>query len=376
MSDAVTVLFGGPSPEHDISILTGLQAGRALMTAGRKVSAIYWGKTGDFVEVRPDLEAEAFLKGANEIGGSPLKLVAGEGVVSPGRLGRPGKALDTGVVLVCCHGGPGEDGSLQALLDVSGIAYAGPSAAGAALGMDKLAFGAVVEAAGLPTLPRAVLHARGADGKPEFEPPYIVKPRFGGSSIGIEVVTDWDTAVGLAGSSVHLRGGAVVEPYREDSIDVQVSVRAWPELACSPIEKPVRAAGGKGGIHGYADKYVGGEGMASAPRELPALLPGDVEARIIESARALGPLVGLRGVSRLDYLWSEARGDLYVNEINTIPGSLSKYLWEAAEPAVPFTTLLDDLIAEATARPTVHWSTQGADGTALRSAGTIASKLG
>lgn len=369
-------MFGGPSPEHDISILLGLQAARALSTAGRDVRSIYWSKTGEFGEVRPDLEAEAFLKGGGAVGASPLRLVVGEGFTSQGRLGRPGKALDTGVVIVCCHGGPGEDGSLQGLLDLSGIPHAGPTAAGAALGMDKLAFGAVVEAAGLPTLPRAVVDPNRGAGKPEFEPPYIVKPRFGGSSIGIEVVTDWDTAVGLAGTSVHLRAGAVVEPYRQDSVDVQVSIRAWPELACSPIEKPVRAAGGKGGIHGYADKYVGGEGMASAPRELPAQLPREIEARIIESARAVGPLVGLRGVSRLDYLWSESKGDVFVNEINTIPGSLAKYLWESADPAVPFIDLLDYLIAEATERPAVHWTTQGADGSALRSAGTIASKLG
>lgn len=375
MSDVVTVLFGGPSPEHDISILTGLQAARALSTAGRDVRAIYWTKTGEWGDVPPDLEAEAFLKGGDSVGGHPLRLVVGEGFVTQGRLGRPGKQLDTGVVLVCCHGGPGEDGSLQGALDLSGISYAGPSAAGAALGMDKLAFGSVVESAGLPTLPRLAVDAT-ADAKPTFDPPFILKPRFGGSSIGIEVVADWEAARALAGRSVHLRAGAIVEPYRQDSVDVQVSIRAWPDLALSPIEKPVRAAGGKGGIHGYADKYVGGEGMASAPRELPAQLPSDIEARIIESARTIGGLVGLRGVSRLDYLWSESTGDLFVNEINTIPGSLSKYLWEAAEPPVAFVQLLDDLIAEARARPAVHWSTQGADGTALRSAGAIASKLG
>lgn len=375
VSEAITVLFGGPSPEHDISILTGLQAARALSTAGRKVRAIYWSKTGEFGEVRADLEAEAFLKGGDAIGAAPLRLVVGEGFVAQGRLGRPGKQLDTGVVLVCCHGGPGEDGSLQAALDLSGITYAGPSAAGAALGMDKLAFGSVVQNAGLPTLPRIAVDPNGDD-KPAFDPPFILKPRFGGSSIGIEVVADWEAAKALAASSVHLRAGAIVEPWRGDAIDVQVSVRAWPELCLSPIEKPVRAAGGKGGILGYADKYVGGEGMASAPRELPAELPAAIEARVIECGRALAPLVGLRGVSRVDFLWDEAAGDLLVNEINTVPGSLSKYLWEAATPAVPFVQLLDDLIAEAAARPSVHWSTQGADGTALRSAGTIASKLG
>ena len=338
--------------------------------------AIYWSKTGAFGEVRPDLEAEAFLKGGDAIAGTPLRLIVGEGFVTPGRLGRPGKTLDLGVVVVCCHGGPGEDGSLQAALDLSGIAYAGPSAAGAALGMDKLAFGSVVQSAGLPTLARAVVDPSMADAKPQFDPPYIVKPRFGGSSIGIEVVSDWDAAVGLAAHSVHLRAGAIVEPWRGDAVDVQVSIRAWPEPQLSPIEKPVRAAGGQGGILGYADKYVGGEGMASAPRELPAQLPDDVERRVIESATELGALVGLRGVSRVDFLWDETAGALMVNEINTIPGSLSKYLWEAAQPAVGFAQLLEDLIAEAQARPAVQWSTQGADGTALRSAGTIASKLG
>lgn len=376
MSDAVTVLFGGPSPEHDVSILTGLQAARALMAAGVQTQAIYWDKTGAFGQVGPELEAAAFLEGGSAIGATPLRLIAGDGFVTQGRLGRPGKGLDVGVVVVCCHGGPGEDGSLQAVLDMSGIAYAGPSRSGAALGMDKLAFGAVVASAGLPGLPRAAIDLTAPESKPDFDPPYILKPRFGGSSIGIEVVSDWNTALALTNGSVHLRAGAVIEPYREDAVDVQLSIRSWPELSLSPIEKPIRAAGGQGGIHGYADKYVGGEGMASAPRELPADLPDDIEARIVDSARALGALIGLRGVGRLDYLWSESSGDLYVNEINTIPGSLSKYLWEASEPPVSFTVLLTDLIAEAKARPAVHWSTEGADGTALRSAGTIASKLG
>ena len=370
------VLFGGPSPEHDISIILGLLATRALTEAGVEVEAIYWTKSGEFVGVDSTLEAKDFLEGVPR-GARSLRLGSGgfEGEGGGGFGRKRAAVLDISAVLNCCHGGPGEDGTLQGALDLAGIRYTGPSVAGAALGMDKLAFGAACLAAGLPHLPVVALDP--ADpGPAPFDGPYIVKPRFGGSSIGIEVVTDWETALGLAGSSVHLRGGAVVEPYREDSIDVQVSIRAWPELACSPIEKPLRAAGGKGGILGYADKYVGGEGMASAPRELPAQLPREIEARIRESALALGPLVGLRGVSRLDYLWSESRGELFINEINTIPGSLSKYLWEAAEPAVPFNQLLSDLIAEATARPSVYWSTQGADGSALRSAGTIASKLG
>ncbi len=374
MTSTATVLFGGPSPEHDVSILTGLQAAHALQSSGRPTRAVYWDKTGNFSEVDVALEPEAFTA----TGGPPtrggLRFVAGEGLVGSGKLGRPGKALELGTVLVCCHGGPGENGTLQAALDLAGIAYAGPSAAGASLGMDKLAFGSTAVAAGLPSLPRVVVH----DGAPEpsFPGPYIVKPRFGGSSIGIEVLGDWTSAVALSRQSVHLRAGAIAEPWRGEAVDVQISVRSWPSVSLSPIEKPIRSAGSKEGILGYRDKYVGGQGMVSAPRELPATLPEDIERSVRDAASALAGLSGLRGVARIDFLWDEPAGEVFVNEINTIPGSLSKYLWEAATPVVSFRQLLDDLLAEADARPTTHWSAEGADGSALRSAGTIASKLG
>lgn len=373
MSQAVTVLFGGPSPEHDVSILTGLQASRALLGSGREVRAVYWEKSGGFSEVAADLEATAFI----EAGGPPrraaLRLVAGEGFVASGKLGRPAKTIDAGVVVVCCHGGPGEDGSLQAAFDLAGVVYTGPDRAGAALGMDKLAFGSVVAAAGLPSLPRVL--AGGTTDAPGFDGPFILKPRFGGSSIGIEVVADWSAVQALASRSVHLRPGAIAEPWREGAVDVQISIRSWPDLALSPIEKPLRQAA-DGQILGYRDKYVGGQGMASAPRELPAQLPDRVAEVVRGSARKVSALVGLRGVARIDFLWDPESDEVFVNEINTIPGSLSKYLWEACDPAVPFARLLDDLVDEARARPTVHWSSEGADGTALRSAGTIASKLG
>jgi D-alanine-D-alanine ligase len=375
VSSNLAVVFGGPSPEHDISILTGLQAVHALSGAGHQVTAVYWEKSGGFVEVPTDLEPAAFTDAAKVSRGSTLRLVAGEGFVAPGKLGRPGRALDARVVVVCCHGGPGEDGSLQGALELAGLSYTGPSAAGAALGMDKASFGAMAAAAGLPSLPRHVVDGRPAP-EPGFSGPYILKPRFGGSSIGIEVVADWESAVALSGSSPHLRAGAIVEPWRENAVDIQLSVRSYPERQLSPIEKPLRQSDGRSSILDYRDKYVGGEGMASAPRELPAQLPADVEKTVRDSATVISGLVGLRGVARIDFLWDEAAGQVFVNEINTIPGSLSKYLWEVAEPAVPFARLLDDLVAEAEERPTAHWTTEGADGTALRSAGTIASKLG
>jgi D-alanine-D-alanine ligase len=366
----VAVAFGGPSPEHDVSILTGLQAARELAAAGRAVIGLYWTKTGDWFRVDAGLEATDFVEGVPRAAEALRLVVGGDGagfVPSGGRLGRP-RAVPVDVLVNCCHGGPGEDGSLQAALDLAGLAYTGPGMAAAALGMDKLAFAGVMEAAGLPTLPRLLLRAdMGAVG---FPGPYIVKPRFGGSSIGVEVVADLATASGRLAANPHLRRGAVVEPYRPDLFDLNLAVRAWPEPALSAVERPVRTTPGAE-ILGYADKYVGGEGMASAPRELPADLPDPLVTALHDVARRVLQLTDVRGVARIDFL---SDGDaLYVNEVNTIPGSLARYLW--VDPPLPFLALLDALLTEALERPAVHHSAAGADGTVLRSAGGIAGKL-
>lgn len=366
------MIFGGPSPEHDVSILTGLQAARELATSGHVVHGLFWTKSGDWLEVDPGLEASDFLDGPPR-GASRLQLVLGPdgGFLSPSRVGR-GRLLSMDAVVVCCHGGPGEDGSLQAALDLAGIPHAGPSVAGAALGMDKLAFAGVVTAAGLPALPRRLLTPESPD--IDYPGPYIVKPRFGGSSIGIEVVVDLPTALALAKSSVHLSNGSIIEPYRPDLFDLQIAVRSWPDLQLSAIEKPLRATHGDSGkkseILGYRDKYAGGEGMVSAPRELPASISSDLREQIRVTAQRLAGLCDLRGVTRIDFLSDGT--ELWVNELNTIPGSLARYLW--IEPTVSFGALLDDLLAEARVRSRSKTSA-GADGSILHGASSIAAKL-
>jgi D-alanine-D-alanine ligase len=277
--------------------------------------------------------------------------------------------LELDAVLICCHGGPGEDGTLQGALDLTGLPYSGPTAIGAALGMDKLAFGALMVYAGLPVLPRLPLTEQSEE--PRFAPPYILKPRFGGSSIGVEIVADFDTARARVKANSHLRRGAVLESYHDEMFDLQIAARSWPELQVSAIERPLRTRG-DGEILGYQDKYVGSQGMTSAPRELPAQIQPELEQRIRMLAHEVASLVGLRGVARLDFL-SDGE-DLFVNEVNTIPGSLSHYLW--INPRLPFTSLLLDLLTEAIARPASAYSSAGSDGSVLRVAGSIASKLG
>ncbi|MGB9112850.1 MAG: hypothetical protein WCF24_09010, partial [Acidimicrobiales bacterium] len=286
----------------------------------------------------------------------------------PGRLAGRHKPLAIDVAVVCCHGGPGEDGSLQGALDCAGVAYTGPSAANAALGMDKLATAGVLGTAGIPVLPR--LSFNEATPEPTFPGPYVVKPRYGGSSIGIEVVKDFVTAHALLSTNAHLWRGAVIEPYRDDLFDLQVAVKTYPQLSLSAIERPlVRDETAE--ILDYADKYAGGEGMASAPRELPAKIPDTLERDLRSIATDAAILLGARGVNRIDFLTDGERA--YVNEINTIPGSLARHLF--INPRLAFSSLLTDMIEEAFERPAMTFSSAGADGSVLREAGNIAAKL-
>jgi D-alanine-D-alanine ligase len=145
-------------------------------------------------------------------------------------------------------------------------------------------------------------------------------------------------------------------------------MRTWPQPQLSAIERPI---GRSGPLLSYADKYVPDEGMAGAARELPAALAPDVAAAMTAHARAIMTAAGVRGVARLDFMTDGAA--VLVNEINTIPGSLARYLW--ITPEVPFARLLADLIEEALGRPAYRPVLAGADGRLLQNAASVAAKL-
>lgn len=358
---ATAVLFGGPSDEHDISILTGLQVARALTG---DPAALYWSKTGEWFQVEAAAEAADFVDGV------PRKAREVKFVAAPGAgFVIKKKPLALEVALIACHGGPGEDGTLQGALDLARIRYTGPGQSASALGMDKFSFGATMTAAGLPSLPRTLL-IPGTPTSAGFEGPYIVKPRFGGSSIGIEVAANWDTVMALVGRSPYFAAGAVVEPFLEGSRDLQVAVRLYPALELSAIEAPARAEGS--GIYSYDQKYLAWGGEVSGGRELPAQIEDGLSERVRELAARVATVYGVRGISRIDFL--ERDGEIWVNEINTIPGSMAAYLW--IDPPRERAELFGAMVSEAAASPARSFSTAGSDGTALRSAGTIASKLG
>jgi D-alanine-D-alanine ligase len=357
----LAIVFGGPSPEHDISILTGLLCERVLRDAGQDVAPLYWTRTGDWVLCPPGSEAKDFLEGAPKAG-TRLEVLLGTGFQHPKKGLGGTKPLALDAALNCCHGGAGENGGINSVFDQLGIPLTGGPGPLAALGMDKLAFGAVLQANGIPTLPRVAL----SDAVP-FPGPYIVKPRFGGSSIGIEVVEDLETAKALAKSSVHLRQGVVLEPFSKGAVDLNLAYSTHPTLRFSLLEKPLKT----GDVFDYDAKYINTDGLAGAARELPAQVPDEVAKEAERLATAVLEVTGIKGVGRLDFLLVDEV--LHVNEVNTIPGSMSLYLWPKEIPAAE---LLLGAVEEAKRSFSIASPAPFEPGAALRAAGGMAGKLG
>ncbi|MGZ5385475.1 MAG: hypothetical protein ACXWH0_16030 [Acidimicrobiia bacterium] len=360
----IGIVFGGPSPEHDISILSGLQVARILGRAADEVLCLYWTKTGSWRRVPVDSEASAFLEPAVPQS-SEVELRLPGGFVESRRLRSVPLELD--VVVNCCHGGPGEDGSLTSLLRLAGLKVTGPRPEAAALAMDKYATAALAAHLGLPAIDTRLVGESSID----LPPPWVVKPRFGGSSLGVEVgVRDIETARALAASGLS-RAGCIAQPYLDGWIDLNVAVRTHPGLEVSAVERPLR---GDQPILDYRTKYLRGpEGMESSPRELPAAIPSELAKQISDMAVEIVTAMGLTGLPRVDFLWN---GDAEVKlcEVNSIPGALGLYLWEAA--GVPREAVLRDWVNEGLGDTVMRpqWSAMS-DGAALRVASSISTKL-
>jgi D-alanine-D-alanine ligase len=329
---------------------------RELARRDARAVGIDWTKSGGFYAIGSSVEADNFLDGVPRAA-SELRLKVGSDggfYEVGGRLARE-ERLEFDFVIMATHGGPGQDGTLQAALDLAGIAYSGPTVAGAALGMDKWAFGAAVANVGLPTLPRVLL-TESSTSLP-FDGPYILKPRFGGSSIGIDVVGDMATALTRLKTNGHLARGCVAEPFRHDLYDLQIALLTYPELTLSAIERPLRRDEAAE-ILDYRDKYVGGEGMVSAPREAASqtergAVPRDSRHRARGGPRGRRERGGSYRLPRERHRVVRQR-DQYDS------GSSSKHLF--VDPPLSFAAILSRLGDEARTVPAHHYSSAGADG--------------
>ncbi len=357
MKTNLAVFFGCRSVEHEVSIISAVQAMRAINREKYEVIPVYVTKSGEMVTGEELLKIEnyrdlpALLKAAR-----PVTVVRENGGVymkeqSGGVFSRK-KAVRLDLAFPVVHGTNCEDGTMAGYFEFLGLPYIGCDILSAAVGMDKAVFKDVLKSAGLPVLDCVTFRAReyltdrkGITAKitEKIGFPLIIKPINLGSSVGIskvETAAELDSAITLAAS------------FAEDIL-AEHAVSALREINCSVLgdaddctasvcEEPFM----HDKILSYADKYTSGskggsKGMASLSRQIPADLPEEKAEEIRRLSCEIFKAIGANGVVRIDYLLDTETGKVYANEINTIPGSLAFYLWEAT--GLKYTDMIDRL---------------------------------
>lgn len=361
MKVKVGVFFGGRSVEHEVSVLSALQAIDAVDKEKYEVVPVYIAKTGLFYTGEALLAVDNYKDSAGLLAACRQIGVINNGsevVVVRYPLSRFSNNVVTtlDVAMPVLHGTNGEDGSMQGFFESVGLPYTGCDVLSSALGMDKIATKCVLLQAGLPVVKYAWFYAldwlkdpQAAIAKVEGAVPYpvIVKPADVGSSVGIKKAAnrvELEEAIELARN---FSAKILVEELVVNMREINCSVLGdADEAQTSVCEEPV----GSSEILSYQDKYLnkGGKGMSGAKRRVPADIPPERAAEIQRYAREAFRAIGCAGVVRIDIMIDQAADKVYVNELNTIPGSLSFYLWEAT--GVKFTALVDRLISLALKR--------------------------
>ncbi len=364
----VAVIFGCSSVEHEISVISAIQAMHSFNREKYEVIPVYFAKDGTAYTGEALFDIEKF-KNMNSLMSelSPVSMLRrGDNAyikfLDGGMLKRK-KDIRVDVAFPIVHGTNCEDGSIAGYLEIIGVPYVGCDVLSAAVGMDKAVFKQVLKAHGLPVLDCVTFDRRSYSESPEaiierleaeIGYPMIIKPVNLGSSVGISKVenrTELRTAAELSCSfSERVLAERAITSLREINCSVLGDSDG---CEASVLEEPVM----HDKILSYDDKYRGenrsknggSKGMASAGRRLPADLPEDKTEEIREIAKRAFTAMGASGVCRIDFLLDTADGNrVYINEANTIPGSLSFYLWEAT--GVKYPELIDRLIALAFAR--------------------------
>ena len=361
----VGVVFGSRSVEHEVSIITAQQAMDAMDPRRYEVVPIFITKDGRWYSGPELRRVQAFEDPAALVARcrpvflrpepNGQRLFARErGALGAERL----RSLELDCVFPVVHGTYGEDGTLQGLFELADLPYVGCGVVGAAVGMDKIIMKAAFRAQGLPVVAYRWL-TRGRwevereavldEVEAELRYPLFVKPANLGSSVGISTARDRDGLAQALDVAAAFDRRLLVEEGVVDAREINCSVLGDDrEAKASVCEEPIRASE----LLSYEDKYIqGGKsdgGMASAKRRIPADMSAERTAEIQRMAVEAFRAVDAAGVARIDFLLDEAGDSVFVNEINTLPGSLSFYLWEPS--GLEFPALLDRLIELALTR--------------------------
>lgn len=357
MKTNIAVFFGGRSTEHEISVISANQAMAAMDTEKYNIIPVYISKQGHWYTGEPLRDVKNYrnipelLKQCTEVYMKPVfgdynlytsrKKLFGTDVVA---------TLDAAIPVL--HGSNGEDGIFEGVLETIGIPYAGCNTLSSANGMDKITMKMILAADGIPVVDYVWFtdkqwFARRDEliGKIETKLgyPVIVKPANLGSSVGIGRADNREQLMERVDDARRYSARIIVEDLVENLQEINCSVLGdCDEYETSVLEEPIKS----GEILSYTDKYMGGSkdnrGMHASKKRIPADLPADETERIRFLAGETFRVLSCHGVSRVDMMIDAKTRQIYVNEINTIPGSLSFYLWEAA--GIKFDELMDRLV--------------------------------
>ena len=361
MKISVAVFFGCRSVEHEVSIISAVQAMTSLDREKYDIYPVYVTKDGEMVtgEVLFDIEnfkdIPKLLEKCNSV---TFVRKNGKVVMNTANKGLFAKTKETAidVAFPIVHGTNCEDGTLQGFFEFLGLPYVGCDIVSSAVGMDKAVFKDVLKRFNLPVLPCITFYAREyAQDKEAMADqiiekiglPAIVKPVNLGSSVGIKKASDKNGLIDAIDLAVSFADKVLVEKAVTGLREINCSVLGdSDECIASVCEEPFMTDE----ILSYEDKYTSGgkktggsKGMASLSRKVPADLDENRTEEIRELACKIFKALGCCGVVRIDFMIDTDTDTVYANEINTIPGSLSFYLWEPA--GVSYKELLDRMIS-------------------------------
>ncbi|MCR5228846.1 MAG: D-alanine--D-alanine ligase [Solobacterium sp.] len=365
----VAVFFGGETVEHEVSVISAHQAMKALDKEKYHVIPIYVSKDrklycSDLLQDMVNFkDLKALVSGCTQV---TLVIRDGKVVIIPVKPALFGKkelgTVDLAIPVM--HGTNGEDGTIQGYLEMLKIPYAGCDLYGAAVGQDKVLMKHILSDNGIPMAEWFWVYGYEIDEHPEevlekvhkLEYPVILKPARTGSSVGIAIAHNDEEYMECFEDARQYDEKVITEKVIRPMREINCSVLGDSEHAEASVLEEVNH-GSDDELLSFRDKYQGGskgakgakqqgsKGMASAARIVPAPVDEKTAAQIREYALKTFRVLGAGGVCRIDFMLNSESGQVYVNEINTIPGSLAFYLWEPA--GVRFSELMDRLVKQA-----------------------------
>lgn len=366
MKTKVGVFFGGRSVEHEISVISALQAINAFDNTKYDVVPVYISKQGKWFTGDALLDVSNYkdLKGLeSKVEEVYMRPVYGDYKLyrmnlKGGLFSKKDPVVDDlHIAFPVLHGSHGEDGMFQGVLETIGIPFVGCDTLSSANGMDKITMKMILRESGIPVVDyvwftdREWLTSREAVDKKIEEDlgyPVIVKPANLGSSVGISKASDRKSLDSAIENAIRFSSRIIVERMIQDMMEINCSVLGDADnRETSVCEEPISHKD----FLTYDEKYGGGgakSGMQASQKKIPADIPEETSAKIRKMAADTFRVLACNGVSRVDVMIDKENDEIYVNEINTIPGSLSYYLWE--ETGITFKELIDRLIALALKR--------------------------